>query len=66
MQFFYNLKIGRRLGLGFGIQLLLIAIILSIGIYNVTMIRTTVEQIVKVVSRMAELTTTISSAIDSI
>ena len=66
MQFFYNLKIGRRLGLGFGIQLLLIAIILSIGIYNVTMIRTTVEQIVKVVSRKAELTTTISSAIDSI
>ncbi len=66
MDFFNNMKIGRRLGLGFGIQMLLIAIILGIGLYNVSMIRATVEQIVQVVSRKAELTTIISAAIDTI
>ncbi len=66
MSFFNNMKIGRRLGLGFGSQMLLIAIILCIGIYNVTMIGATVEQIVQVVSRKAELTSIISSAIDNV
>ncbi len=66
MSFFNNLKIGRRLGFGFGSQMLLIVIILGIGIYNVTMIRSTVEQIVQVVSRKAELTSIISGAVDNV
>jgi methyl-accepting chemotaxis protein len=66
MSFFNDLKIGRRLGLGFGIQMLLMTIILVIGIYNITRIKTTVEQIVQVVNRKAELTATISNAIDNV
>ncbi len=66
MSFLNNLKIGRRLGLGFGSQMLLIAIILGLGIYNVGMIKSTVEQIVQVVSRKAELTSIISSAVDNV
>lgn len=66
MSFINNMKIGRRLGLGFGSQMLLIAIILAIGIYNVGVIKATVEQIVQVVSRKAELTSIISTAVDNV
>ena len=66
MSFFNNLKIGRRLGLGFGLQLLLITIILSLGIYNVVKIKNTVERIVNVTSRKAALTATISDSVNII
>ncbi len=66
MNFINNLKIGRRLGLGFGSQLLLIGIILSLGIYNAGMIKSTTEQIVQVVSRKAELTNTVIVSLNNI
>jgi methyl-accepting chemotaxis protein len=66
MSFFNNLKIGRRLGLGFGTLLLLMGIILGIGLFNVSKIKSTTEQIVQVVSRKAELNNTISISLNNI
>ena len=66
MSFFTNLKIGRRLGLGFGSQLVMIALILGIGLYNTGMIRKKVDHIVKVNNRKVELTSTIANSVDNI
>ena len=66
MSFFNNLKIGRRLGIGFGSQMLLMAIILVIGIYNISLIKATMVELVTVVNRKAELTDTIVTAVDNI
>jgi len=66
MSFFNNLKIGRRLGLGFGSQLLMMALILGVGLYNVGKISALVERIVKVNYRKAELTSTLTSKVDNV
>ena len=66
MSFFTNLKIGRRLDLGFGSQLVMIAFILGIGLYNTGLIREKVDHIVKVNNRKVELTSTIANSVDNI
>jgi len=63
MSFFNNLKIGRRLGIGFGSQMVLIIAILGVSLYYLGRISATNERLIQSNYHKVQLTSAVTGAV---